>query len=147
MKVSSLSQTIDTTGGLDQCAGMCADKMEDTTRKKLARFIARQGHGAIKDLAVAVGVHPRTVTRYHKHGAASPETISKLARILANEVDPMPKEEHDSPNVLLARRLRLLADTLESPFLAQEQKRQEFVGFIEACHEGLAEWSALLEKH
>lgn len=54
----------------------------DSTREAVRRFIARRGHGGIKELADASGVSRQTIGRFKDGGKAEDGTVYRLAEAL-----------------------------------------------------------------
>lgn len=141
----------------------------DTVRTALQGFLARKGHGAVKDVAERTGLSRMTVARFRDGGGPDEITLTKIASVLAEEgyLDPeftearAPNAENEiwaanrrllqgiasrDPNALIAARLFNIAETLMSDDFSQDQKVEEFVTFIEMCHRSLDAYTAALKK-
>lgn len=119
---------------------------EAKIRHSCVLFLARRGHGGLKELSEASGLTPETIRKVRQGTRVTLDTIVRIksgldalgwdaAKNSAKE-EPIaygshiPGEMTPSARAIIAERLRGVADTLMSQEFTADQKVEEFVTMV-----------------
>lgn len=124
-----------------------------TARARLDNFVRQRGHGAINEVAVAVGTTRSYVSSFrsgNKIGSVMAEKIDAyvLQQADATNKPPTVQRFRDSdPALILAEELDTLAATLRSPVLDSSYKGDRFFTTICSMFEHMDDLRAMFEEY
>jgi len=126
---------------------------KEMLRRALAR--ANTGGRTLEEIAEATGISSTSLRSFGSTGYLGPERLAALERWLRAqhvleeerpEYGPQSDPPHPAPELILAQRLRALADLMASPNFDRAVKLEEFTATIKTLYDRLDDFRAALRK-